>query len=542
MKKIQWGGFGVVVVLLVVGVLSTPLARADTVQVSAGEAVTIPGDNVSKIAIADPSVADVVPLSDKELSVIGKKAGVTTLTIVKSDGSATQLHRIEVGNDAAATAIREMVGQTGINVRAVGDTLVLDGHVDNELQAQRAAQIASAYKDKVVNLVEIEKPRQIRIRTRVAEVNTDAIKNVGFRWLGPAGEVEYAMNYQGGGSIISGFVPPASAIGTAPTSFDPNAVSIDVVLSLLLTKGYARLLSEPTLVTFSGKEASFLVGQEIPITETLPNSFTVEFKEVGVRMKIKPVADSQNRINTTIHSEVSQIIGTGAQGIPIIGVKMADTTLQVNDGQTVVIGGLLENNVDQDLLRKVPWLGDIPIFGFLFRHKTFHQAQREVLFFMTPEVIKDVDADTTGAARSPYMKQWSKDALKGLLVVPNKNEDWGMHHLDGMGIPSSENKSTLPHDQAKAAKKSAEKPAPAAKPAAVSKPAPTPQPAPAAKPAAVSKPAPTPQPAPAPKPAASKPPAVAQPVVQKPAPQKPAPAAPPEEPTTNFSPARPSGQ
>jgi pilus assembly protein CpaC len=157
MKKIQWGGFGVVFVLFVIGVF-IPLVHADTIQVSVGESIMIPGENVSKIAIADPAIADVVPLSDKELSVIGKKAGVTTLTIVKSDGSATQLQRIEVGNDAAATTIRQMIGQSGITVRTVGDTLVLDGRVENELQAQRAAQIASAYKDKVLNLVEIERP------------------------------------------------------------------------------------------------------------------------------------------------------------------------------------------------------------------------------------------------------------------------------------------------------------------------------------------------------------------------------------------------
>ena len=518
MKKIQWGGFGVVVVLFVVGVLSIPLVRADTFQVSAGEAVTIPGENVSKIAIADPSVADVVPLSDKELSVIGKKAGVTTLTIVKSDGSATQLHRIDVGNDAAATAIRQIVGQTGINVRAVGDTLVLDGHVENELQAQRAAQIASAYKDKVVNLVEVEKPRQIRVRTRIAEVNTDAIKNVGLQWFGPQGQVQYAMQYIGGGSIVHGLIPTASEFGQVGGTIQPNTVTLTVLLDLLISKSYARLLSEPTLVTFSGKEASFLVGQQIPIVQQLPQSFTVEFKEVGVRMKVKPTADSENRINTTIHAEVSQVSGASVNGIPIINSKTADTTLQVNDGQTIVIGGLLENNIGRDILRKMPWLGDIPVIGLLFRDKQFEQAKREILFFMTPEVIKDTDADTAAAAQSTGMQHWTATWNKGGLVpVPGK-DDWGLHHLDGLGFPEMHGKSA----------------APAAK-------APAKQTAAPAKPSAVSKPPPPPQPAAAPKPAASKPLAVKQPVAEKPAAKSPAPATSEEEPTTNYSPARPAG-
>jgi pilus assembly protein CpaC len=514
MKKIQWGGFGVIVVLLVVVVLSAPLAYADTVQVSVGEAVTIPGENVSKIAIADPTVADVVPLSDKELSVIGKKAGVTTLTIVKSDGSATQLHRVDVSNDAAAAAIRQMVGQTGINVRAVGDTLVLDGRVENELQAQRAAEIASAFKDKVLNLVETEKPRQIRVRTRIAEVNTDAIKNVGLKWFGPQGQVQYAMQYIGGGSIEHGFIPTAAEFGSVGTSVgnNPNEVTLTVLLDLLITKSYARLLSEPTLVTFSGKEASFLVGQQIPIVQQLPNSFTVEFKDVGVRMKIKPTADSENRINTTIHAEVSQVSGASVNGIPIINSKSADTTLQVNDGQTIVIGGLLENNIQRDVLRKMPWLGDIPVIGLLFRDKEFEQAKREILFFMTPEVIKDTQADTAAAVKTPGMGHWMAEWNKGGLVpAPDKKDDWGLHNPDRLGFPHGEKKSTAPAKSAAPAKAAAVQSTPSAKPAAV------------------------------PKPATSKPSVVKQPVAEKPAAKSPSPAAPPEEPTSNFSAARPAG-
>jgi pilus assembly protein CpaC len=524
----RWGIVAVCGVFIVsmLAAVSLRAQSASPIQVNVGEAVTVPADNVTKLAIADPAVADVVPLSDKEISVIGKKVGATTLTIVRSEGLPTEQYRVDVGNDSAAAVIREMVGSPNITVRAIGDTLVLDGKVNDEIEAQRAVQVASAYKGQVVNLLEVSKPRQIKIRTRVAEVNTDAIRNIGFRWLGPAGEVQYAMNYQGGGSIISGFVPPASTSGTTPLSFNANAVTIDVVLQLLLVKGYARLLSEPTLTTFSGKEASFLVGQEIPIVQQLPQSFTVEFKEVGVRMKIKPTADSENRITTTVHSEVSQVIGSGSQGIPIIGTKMADSTIQVNDGQTVVIGGLLENNIDRDVMRKVPWMAEIPIFGFLFRHKEFHQAQREVLFFLTPEVIKDIDADTAGAAKTPYMRQWmGKDAFKHILVVPSKSDNWGLHRPDGMGLAGEglgDYDQPILGEPGQPQSKAPAKPA-AAKP-------------PTAKPAA-SPNEPTTNFAPA-RPAVSE----AQPAHITSAPvQAPEAAEPSKEPTTNYGPARPAG-
>ncbi len=502
MKKMQWRGVGIIVVLLA-GLLVISAARAEqqTVQVSVGESVVIPSENVSKIAMADPSIADVINLSDKELSVIGKKAGVTTLTIVKNDNSATQMYRVEVGNDAAAVTIRQMIGNNNINVRAIGDALVLDGKVNDEIEAQRAAQIAGAYKSQVVNLLEVTKPRQIRVRTRIAEVNTEAIKNIGFQWFGPQGQVQYAMQYIGGGSIVNGFIPTASEFGSTGSSITPTTVTLTMLLDMLITKSYGRLLSEPTLVTFSGKEASFLVGEEIPIIQQLPQSFTVEFKEVGVRMKIKPTADSENRINTTIHAEVSQVIGTGANSIPIIGAKTADTTLQVNDGQTIVIGGLLENNISRDVLRKLPWLAEIPVIGALFRDKQFDQSKREVLFFMTPEVIKDIDTDMATAAKTPGLQHWVTTWNKGKMIEPpDKKDDWGLHDPQHMGFPVHDEDSVKPAKQAA-------KPAAAAAPAPAGKPA---QPA-AAAPAVVTPP-------------------VAAPTAGTPA----------QEPSTNYSPSRPA--
>jgi pilus assembly protein CpaC len=481
----MWGLWGALAVAWLVGAAANA-QNENTLQVNVGESVTLAVESVAKIAVADPAIADVVSLSDKEISIIGKKVGATTLTIVRTEAKPTQIYRVEVGNDAAAAIIRKVVAKPGIIVRVVGDTLVLDGRVDDELEAQRATAVAAAYyKDKVVNLLEVERPRQIKIRTRVAEVNVAAVKNLGLQWFGPAGELRYSVDFLGSGellgapfgnSVIHGLVQSTGNGGQAqgtPNDVDNGA---EVVLQLLISKGYARLLSEPTLVTYSGKEASFLVGEERPIVQQLPQSFTVEFKEVGVRMKIKPTADSQNQINTAIHAEVSQVNGTiGAFAIPVIGTKKSDTTLQVKDGQTIVIAGLLENNINKDTFRKLPWLADIPIFGVLFRNKQYEKAQREVLFFVTPSVIKDADGEVAGAARTPVMKQWiGEDSGEKILDLPDPKDDWGMHNFDHMGLP-----------QGGSSKKSANEPT---------------------------------------------------------APEAPAPATEAKEPTTNFSPARPAGE
>ena len=482
-RRMPWGNwmlYAVMVIALAGGLPANAADRDDTIQVNVGESVTIAVDSVAKLAVAEPTIADIVSLSEREINIIGKKVGATTLTIVRSENKPTQIYRIEVGNDVAASVIRKVVSSSGISVRVVGDAIVLDGRVDDELDAQRAAQVAAVYyKDKVVNLLEVQKPRQIKIRIRVAEVSVDAIKNIGIQYFGPNGQVRYGFGRvgisEGGSGDFSGhaFLDPRQAASQA-IQFGNTPVGVEALLELLQQKNLARLLSEPTLVTYSGKEASFLVGQEIPIVQQLPQSFTVEFKEVGVRMKVKPTADSQNRINTTIHAEVSQVTGVQVLGIPVIGSKKADTTLQVQDGQTIVIGGLLENNITRDALRKLPWLADIPVLGALFRSKQFQQAQSEVLFFMTPEVLKDVDEDTASAARSALLRQWDASANKDVLCGSagsskscfDKKDDWGLHNPGRMGIPGGDKKGSKP----KAKKvEAAPAPEPVAPPAAEQK-------------------------------------------------------------------------
>ncbi len=434
--KKQFGRWvvGAVLGLLLLGGASRLAAAAGptVLIVNVSEAVTLPVSKVSKLAIADPAIADVVALSEHEISVIGKKAGTTSLSICYATDKPTEVYRIEVNNGLVAATIRTMMTGPGINVREVGDSVVLDGQVEDELQLARAVQVAEACKMKVVNLLEVRKPRQILIRIRVAEVLSEAAKQVGFRWFGPAGEVQYAMAFSGMDQLIQqiphGFVQPASASATASAGAIGDAAkgSLDVVLQMLVNNNCARLLSEPTLLTKSGSEASFLVGQEYPIVQVLPNSVSVEYKKIGVNMKIKPTADSKNQITTVVHAEVSQIASIVSQGsvsVPIIGTKTADTTLQVADGQTIVIGGLLENNLTRDALRKVPWLADVPLFGYLFRHNDRAQSQREVLFFMTPMVVKDVDAATAAAAQTPLMTQWNTSkSMEKLLEIPKRDE------------------------------------------------------------------------------------------------------------------------
>lgn len=414
-RGMQWGNTLRAIALLgIAAVLAVPGQAADkNLQVSVGEAITIPSEKVAKLAIADPAVADVIPLSEKEISVIGKSAGVTTLTVVHEEDQPTEMYRVEVSHGAGVKSIHETLGHSGVTVREIGNALILEGKVKDELQADRAVKIATAYKANVVNLLEVTNPRQVRIRTRLVEIRTDAIKRLGIRFFGANGEVKYAMGFGSlespGMSQILGhgfFDPRATQAGSI--SGDEAPAAVEATLRLLSEKNAARILSEPTLVTLSGKEASFLSGGEVPIVQQLAQTFTVEFKEFGVRMKIKPTVDSEMRINTHILAEVSSVAPeVSISGVPSFRTRRAETDVQVADGQTVVIGGLLNNQHDRDAIRKVPWLGDIPVLGVLFRSKDYQANMTELLVFVTPEVVKDIDADVANAGRTPAMKDWN---------------------------------------------------------------------------------------------------------------------------------------
>ena len=132
--------------------------------------------------------------------------------------------------------------------------------------------------------------------------------------------------------------------------------------------------------------------------------------------------------------------GNSVLGIPILGAKTADTTLQVKDGQTVVIGGLLGNNISRDFFRKLPWLGDIPGLGLLFRNKETQKDQTEVLFFMTPELVKDIDADTAAAGQTPIMKDWLGNWNAKVLKMPKKGYDWSLADPQGAGFAGDSKK------------------------------------------------------------------------------------------------------
>jgi pilus assembly protein CpaC len=526
---------GAVAMLVLAALWTAAFAAApEPIRVHVSESYVLPVEGVTKAGIADPAIADVVPIIGREIIINGKKAGVTSLTIWR-DAQPPQIYRVEVTANVAPIqeSIRAATGYENVVVRAVGDTILLEGNVENELQLARTLAVATAYRDKVVNLLEVTAPRQVRIRTRFVEVSVDALKNIGIRYFT---ETDGAVRY--GFSRVAEFEPGSSALGLHQflTPAGGNFEGVDATLQLLVQKDYARILSEPTLVTLSGKEASFLAGGEVPIVQrlTATETFSVIFKEFGVRMNIKSVVDSSYNINTHILTEVSRVNpDLTVAGVPSFLTRRTETDVQVKDGQTIVIGGLLDNNVERDAIRKLPWLGDVPVLGNLFRSKQFRQKQSELLVFVTPEVVKDIDAMTTTAPQTQLMQEWHGGrATEKLLQRPN----------DGKGPSGAQRTLMQPkalENPPKAVKKAGAEAAPA--PAAAVEEAPEAAPAKptheeAAEPEAqaVEEPAPAPAAAPAPAPAPAKEEAAAP----APAPKEKVKQEEPRRPTQNFGPRR----
>lgn len=287
----------------------------------------------------------------------------------------------------------------------------------------------------IVDQMTIRRHHQIRIRVQVAEVNIEAAKQKGIKYSDsltygvaqgamPLNKIDFKS------ATLFGSVIPGGTTGTDKPAFQ-------AILKLLISDKYARLLSEPTLVTKSGEEASFLAGGQL--LQTLQNSLgatTVQTIPFGVRMTIKPTVDRADHIDTEVFTEVSDapvsVSGVGST----ITTRNSSAKLRLNHQETFVLGGLLGNNFHNEI-RKWPWIGQVPILGALFRSKDWQNGQSELLFFVTPEIVgEDLKADLERNITTPALKQWHKvDSHKDILPDPRSHAGPDNDVRDFLGIP-----------------------------------------------------------------------------------------------------------
>ncbi|HEX3535456.1 MAG TPA: type II and III secretion system protein family protein [Stellaceae bacterium] len=358
------------------------------------------------VFIANPDVADVQVKSPSLIYVNAKAPGETVLYAVDA-GDQVLLNspiRVEADVSRLRQSFQSLMPGEKINVRSVENSLVLSGTVSSAGKAEQAraltAAIARQNKDsRIINEMSVATPNQVNLRVKVAEVDRQTLKSLGINLTASGGRFQFLPNNPTTGGQI-----PTFAQNLITARFGPNSQPINVVLDALAQENLVNVLAEPNLTAVSGQTASFLAGGEFPVpvagsagsasggTPTI----TIEFKKFGVSLDFTPTIIDANHVSLRVRPEVSELSTTGQVSVPLSGtttvnipaltVRRAETTVELGSGESFAMAGLLENS-GQTNISKVPWLGDIPVLGQLFRSQQFQRNETELVIIVTPYLV-----------------------------------------------------------------------------------------------------------------------------------------------------------
>jgi pilus assembly protein CpaC len=365
--------------------------------------------------VGTPDIADVLPMSDQVIYIQGKKIGTTNVSVFDQNKRLIAILDVEVAIDTQSLAaqIRSSTGSSEIRVSSSNGQLVLSGEARDAVVADRALALAKATTPDtpVINAMRVSPSQQVMLRVRFLEVSRDAGRDLGVNL--------YAANRSGTRGVNTGLgtfsqsvkpsgVPLFSALQTfaSNTTSAPfgvalanllrtDSATVDVLITALETKGLLRRLAEPDLVALSGDTASFIAGGEIPVPEVQPGSpptIGVKYKPFGVQLTFVPTVLSNGVINLRLTPSVSEIdfsnalLINGVQ-VPALNLREARTTIELRDGQSFAIAGLLQTDGLRNI-SQVPWLGSVPVLGALFRSTSFQQRETDLVVIVTPHLVQ----------------------------------------------------------------------------------------------------------------------------------------------------------
>ncbi|MDR3560317.1 MAG: pilus assembly protein N-terminal domain-containing protein [Negativicutes bacterium] len=377
------------IALMAMWMLAAPVQATNKIMVLVDHSVVLAINSLESIAVGNPEIADVVVMSTSEVLVVGKTPGFTSVQIWSADGRTS--YEVQVGSSELAEAgeIGAILDYTGIRVRKVNKTVILEGTVKDQNQRTRAEKVAAAYGEKVVNLLEIKNPIQVKIEAKIIEISKDRLENLGATWgNGSPGSNPgvFALGQSSTNGRISG-----QAFGWFGTYSEINAQ-----LEALIQEGSARILSQPNIVTASGEKASILVGGEIPIPISGGNNgqVAIDWKTYGIKLEIAPEVNNAGAITSKMKAEVSSLdyvsaakvnLGNGLV-IPSLKTRRAEAVVTLASGQTMAIGGLIGTE-DEKSVSRLPLLSDLPVLGKLFTSTSFTSGKTELIIFMTPTLV-----------------------------------------------------------------------------------------------------------------------------------------------------------
>ncbi len=413
-------GRGLVALMLCAVPLAGP-ALSETLRVMRGEtssilsvpmnrAVVVESDTVfAELSVANPAIADIATLSDRTIYVLGKAPGRTTLTLLGADGRLITNVEVQVSPDIAEfkERLQQIMPGENIEVRTANDGIVLSGTVSSISKLDRALELAQRYApDRVSNLMSVGGTQQVMLKVRFAEmertvskqlnaaigINADAVNASGVNGiLGGSGALSTSGNL-GALTTQNNFSGLNNRQGALNIGIGNSSVQLNVLLEALEQRNVVRMLAEPNLTALSGQEASFLAGGEYPVpVSDGQGGVTVDYKPFGVELGFTPTVLDDGIINLALNASVSGIdesvtVSDGSFSISGFSRRETQTTVELRDGQSFAIAGLLQDDFSS-LQGKVPWLGDIPVLGALFRSSSYSREQSELVIIVTAHLV-----------------------------------------------------------------------------------------------------------------------------------------------------------
>jgi pilus assembly protein CpaC len=381
--------------------------------------------------IANPDIADVVPLTDQALYFIGKNIGMTRLTLIDSKKRLLGVYEVEVSYDVAGLGreLRRSVPGGEFRLRTVNGRILLGGSVPDGIALARAIEITEQFTARCaarsliaagaappalaeqsssatkcyVNLLAVRAPQQVLLEVRFVEALRTAGRDLGLAWDSRSNRFRGLTGLQPipitselltGPALLAGLPSSSIPFGTFVTSLLNNGTKADLIIQALERKGLARRLAEPNLVTMSGDTANFLAGGEFPFpVQADDRRITLEFKKFGVGLAFTPTVLSEGQINLKIEPEVSDLdLNNGFTlingiSVPSLVVRRASTTVELRDGQSFAIAGLLQTKHTKQH-NQLPWIGNVPVLGALFRSASYEKEESDLVIIVTPRLVR----------------------------------------------------------------------------------------------------------------------------------------------------------
>ncbi|MFK7763210.1 MAG: type II and III secretion system protein family protein [Roseobacter sp.] len=355
----------------------------------------------AELSIANPGIADISSLSDRTIYVLGKIPGITTLTLLDATGQLITNVEVRVAPDLTEfkERLRQILPGEQIEVRTANDGIVLSGQVSSSQRLTKALELATRYApDRVSNLMTVGGVQQVMLKVRFAEMSRGVSKSL-------------QSSLSLGGTDVSGITGPNGVeLGNGTTvninepsgallfGFGVGSVQVGLLLEALETKGAVRTLAEPNLVALSGQEANFLAGGEFPVPTQSDDGIGIEFKPFGIELNFVPRVVDGDLINLQLSAATSSI--DASNGVTLDGGltvnafvrRETSTTVEIRDGQSFAIAGLLEDSFN-DTVAQVPWIGDVPILGALFRSTDYARNQTELVIIVTAYLVSPTQGD-----------------------------------------------------------------------------------------------------------------------------------------------------